>query len=439
MKAVGDWPSRLPDEWMPLPLKAVASYVVSNVDKVPSEDEMPVRLCNYTDVYRNDFVHADMELMRSTATPAEIEKFHLEIGDVVITKDSETWDDIAIPALVTGTADDFVCGYHLAVLRPRSGALQGRFLFRCLQSKDIRIQLELVSLGVTRFGLPKDEIGKLVLPIPPLPTQHRIADYLDSETRQLDELVAEKERMVALLEEKRAAQVSRSVTRGLNSKAPLKPSGLDWLGDIPKQWEVKRTKRVFRERDDRSETGEEEMLTVSHLTGVTKRSEKDVNMFEAESNEGYKLCSPDNLVINTLWAWMGAMGVAKDEGIVSPAYHVYELSEEILPGYVDAMVRMPAFKAEVIRFSKGVWSSRLRLYPEGLFEVWIPVPPLAEQRAIVTYLAAEKERTAELEKTLRESITLLHERRRALITAAVTGQLPTSARFLHNQPLDELL
>src|SRR5206468_5253899 len=130
-----------------------------------------------------------------------------------------------------------------------------------------------------------------------------------------------KERMLALLEEKRAAQISRAITRGLNPKAPLKLSSPEWLGDIPKHWEIKRTKRVFKERDERSATGEEEMLTVSHLTGVTKRSEKDVNMFEAESNEGYKLCSPDNLVINTLWAWMGAMGVSRDEGIVSPAYH----------------------------------------------------------------------------------------------------------------------
>ena len=115
--------------------------------------------------------------------------------------------------------------------------------------------------------------------------------------------------MLGLLEQKRAALISCAVTRGLNPKAPAKPSGLDWLGDIPAHWGLERSKRYFIERDERSVTGDEEMLTVSHITGVTPRSEKDVNMFEADSNEGYKLASPDQLVINTLWAWMGAMGV----------------------------------------------------------------------------------------------------------------------------------
>ena len=257
----------------------------------------------------------------------------------------------------------------------------------------------------------------------PRQTQRRIASYLDHETARLDALVTEKERMLVLLEKKRAGLISRAVTRGLNPKAPTKTSGLDWLGDIPAHWGLERSKRYFIERDERSVTGDEEMLTVSHITGVTPRSEKDVNMFEADSNEGYKLVSPDQLVINTLWAWMGAMGVARHEGIVSPAYHVYRIGEGMLPAYADCLVRIPVFKAEVIRFSKGVWSSRLRLYPEGLHQVWIPVPPLNEQIEIVAYLKAQQERTAVLEVTLRESIGLLKERRSALITAAVTGKI----------------
>ena len=205
----------------------------------------------------------------------------------------------------------------------------------------------------------------------------------------------------------------------------MRASGHAWLGEIPAHWAVRRTKRVLTERDDRSETGEEELLTVSHITGVTKRSEKDVNMFEAETTEGYKRCSPGNLVINTLWAWMGAMGVSPEEGIVSPAYHVYQLSDEVLPAYIDVLARTPAFTKEVTRFSTGVWSSRLRLYPEGLFEVRMPVPPLDEQKAIAAAIQEQHTRTSEFEAALRHSIALLKERRTALITAAVTGQIPT--------------
>lgn len=298
-----------------------------------------------------------------------------------------------------------------------------QFVYYFSQSSLYWDQVKEGTIQATIQNFSAEKFGDLTVPVPPLGEQRRIAAYLDAETAQMDGLVAEKEQMLKLLEEKRAAQISHAVTRGLNPRAPLKPSALPWLGDIPKHWNLQRSKWLLKERDERSETGEEEMLTVSHLTGVTPRSEKDVNMFEAETNEGYKLVSPDQLVINTLWAWMGAMGVARHEGIVSPAYHVYRIMPELLPEYVDYLVRTEAFKAEVIRFSKGVWSSRLRLYPEGLHEVWLPVPPLTEQRAIVAHLTTERERTAELEVALRDSIQLLQERRRALITAAVTGQI----------------
>lgn len=316
---------------------------------------------------------------------------------------------------------------HVCIIRCDESRLSGRFLSAALQSHPIQAQIWGDETGSSREGLNFEQVGAFPIPIRPLPEQRRIAEYLDSQTSRIDALVADKERMLGLLEEKRSAEIRRAVTRGLDNHTTLKPSGYPWLGDIPKHWDAKRSKRLLIERDDRSETGEEEMLTVSHLTGVTPRSEKDVNMFEAESNEGYKLVSPDNLVINTLWAWMGAMGVARHEGLVSPAYHVYRITAELLPAYVDYLVRTDVFKAEVTRFSKGVWSSRLRLYPEGLHEVWLPVPPLPEQRAIVAHLKAERERTAELEATLRSSIELLHERRRALITAAVTGQIKPEA------------
>ena len=427
MSAIDGWTRKMPQHWRTKPLKTIASYIVSNVDKVPSSVEQPVRLCNYTDVYNNEFISSNMDLMRTTATTTEIEKFRLLKNDVVITKDSESWDDIAIPSLIVDTADDLLCGYHLAILRPKPEELNGRFLFRCLQSKSIRLQLELSSTGVTRFGLPKGEIGKMLLPVTSLSEQQRIANYLDRETAQIDKLIKEKDRMLALLEEKRAALVSRAVTSGLDPDAPVKPSGYPWLGNIPMHWKVKRSKQVLKECYERSVTGDEELLTVSHITGVTKRSEKEVYMFEAKTTEGYKRCSPGNLVINTLWAWMGAMGIAWEAGIVSPAYHVYKLTSELLPGYVDALVRTSVFAKEVTRFSKGVWSSRLRLYPEGLYEMHLPVPPLEEQQQIIDAIVREREQTAEMEAALSKSIALLKERRSALITAAVTGQIEPEA------------
>ena len=418
-----DWTDQLPDNWEAKPLRSAADYVVSSVDKVPDDDEIPVRLCNYTDVYNNEYITLARDFMQATASEAEIAKFGIEVDDVIITKDSESWDDIGVPALVRETAGDLVCGYHLALLRPLKQKMVGAFLFRCIQAKPIRVQLELSASGVTRFGIPKSEIGTMRLPVPPIAQQRTIVDYLDRETARLDALVAAKERVLGLLAEKRRALIIRAVTRGIDPCAPLRDSGIPWLGQIPEHWETERARWLLRERGERSDTGEEELLTVSHLTGVTPRSEKDVNMFEAVTTEGYKICFSGDLVINTLWAWMGAMGVAPGDGIVSPAYNVYEPGARLDPSYVDALVRLPKFAQEVTRYSKGVWSSRLRLYPEGLFAVSIPVPPISEQREIVSHMANETCKLDELRAATERTTKLLKERRATLIAAAVTGRI----------------
>lgn len=271
--------------------------------------------------------------------------------------------------------------------------------------------------------LSSGDILSIRMPFPTLRHQATIVAYLDRETAKIDKMIVAKERLLEILAEKRRALITHAVTRGLSFDVGVKDSGVEWLGPIPAHWQTERAKWLFRERDERSGEGDEELLTVSHITGVTPRSEKDVTMFEAETTEGYKRCYPGDLVVNTLWAWMGAMGVSKHEGIVSPAYNVYVPSGRLTPEYVEAVCRTQCFADETRRFSKGVWSSRLRLYPEGLFAIQYPVPPIEEQYAIVKHVAGETRRIDAVRKALEHSISVLRERRSALIAAAVTGQV----------------
>lgn len=294
-----------------------------------------------------------------------------------------------------------------------------RWVYWLLQS----LRLDEGSEEAAVPGLNREDAYACEVALFPQKVQMAIACFLDGEIAGIDALIAAKQRLLDLLAEKRRAIVADAVTRGLAPAPSMRPSGIDWLGEIPAHWEIERSRWLFAERDQRSEAGEEEMLTVSHLTGVTPRSEKDVNMFEAESTAGYKLCFAGDLAINTLWAWMGAMGTARVDGIVSPAYNVYTPGPRLLPDYVDALVRIPVFAQEVTRYSKGVWSSRLRLYPEGFFETWWPVPPLDEQREIVRHITLETAKIDRLRAATEHSITLLKERRGALIAAAVTGQI----------------
>lgn len=209
-----------------------------------------------------------------------------------------------------------------------------------------------------------------------------------------------------------------------------KDSGVEWLGDIPVHWEVKQNRSLFRDVDRRSSTGEEELLTVSHLTGVTRRSEKNVTMIEAESHEGYKICEEGELVINTLWGWMGALGVAWERGIVSPAYNIYQLNEAKLhPRFVEYYCRTPANVCDIARHSKGVWRSRLRIYPDDFREVLTLVPPLSEQESIADHLDRELSGMDALVTKKERLIKLLQEKRTALIHEALQLEDTRSLRF----------
>ena len=307
---------------------------------------------------------------------------------------------------------------HAIVATPRA-----EFITHWLGETLSAMNLNQYSQSAAQPGIAVEVIANLEIAVPSIAEQRIIALKLTKETDRIDLLIEEKMRLIVLLGEKRRALIARAITQGLNRGAHRRDSGIAWLGSIPEHWKIERAKWLFVERDIRSDSGYEELLSVSHLTGVTSRAEKTVNMFMAESLEGYKRCEAGDLVINTLWAWMGAMGVARQPGIVSPAYNVYQPVPELDPDYVDLLVRTPRFAEEITRYSKGVWSSRMRLYPEGLYEAWLPVPPKDEQQAITAHIKTATRKIDDFAKATERTIALLQERRSALITAAVTGQL----------------
>jgi type I restriction enzyme S subunit len=405
-----------------LQLRHVAEVRNSNVDKIVQDDERPVRLCNYVDVYKNDFIDADMPFMVASATPSEIDRFRLRVGDVILTKDSEDRHDIGVPAYVRFTAPDLVCGYHLSMVRAKPASARGDFLFWALQAKPVREAFSNASYGITRYGLSLGGMKSVRVPLPDLDAQKAIADFLDRETARIDRLIEKRDRFDGLLLERRVARVSETVLGG----AAGRHEGPDqkWLTGIPGHWRMERAKFYFRERNDRSEEGQEELLTVSHITGVTRRSEKDVNMFLSETNEGYKIVQPDDVVINTMWAWMGAMGVSRNHGIISPSYGVYRpVSRALRPGFTDLMLRSKPFIAEATRRSKGIHSSRLRLYSDAFLDMRLPIPPMAEQDAILADIGERMGKEDALLRRNEQAKALLREFRAALITAAVTGQI----------------
>lgn len=353
------------------------------------------------------------------ATPWEVDALRVAKGDLLVCEGGEVGR-----AAIVEAEPPYNCIIQNALHRVR-GKHGGniRFLRYLLMCATAQEWFDVLCNRATIAHFTAEKFGEMWVWLPSLVQQKAIADFLDQETAQIDVLMAAKESVLSLLTEKRRALITRVVTRGLNPNVPTCASGSEWLGDIPAHWRLERSKWLFKERDERTENADDELLTVSHITGVTPRSEKNVNMFEAETTTGYKICRRGDLAINTMWAWMGAMGVSPVDGIVSPAYNVYTPGSELMGGYVDALVRIPQFADEVTRYSTGVWSSRLRLYPEAFFLIGLPVPPLDEQRAIVEHIVGETRKIDAMRAATERSLVLLKERRTALIAAAVTGQL----------------
>ena len=211
MKPSGvEWIGDIPAHWEVKRLKYVAEILPSNVDKHIYPDEIQMRLCNYTDVYYNDYITVDTVLEKGSCNEREFAKFVLRKGDVIITKDSETPDDIGVPTFVKDDLDDVVCGYHLTMIRPL--ACRGEFIFRFIQSDRTRKYFELESNGITRYGLGKPSIENLLLPIPTDSEQRQIADFLNHKTQQIDDLIAAEHRKIELLKEYRQSLISEAVT-----------------------------------------------------------------------------------------------------------------------------------------------------------------------------------------------------------------------------------
>ena len=232
------------------------------------------------------------------------------------------------------------------------------------------------------------------------------------------------------LERGRQAIIDQAVTGQIDVRTgepypAYKDSGVEWLGQVPEHWEVRRGKLLFHCVDVRSNTGDEELLTVSSERGVVPRSSASVTMFKAESYIGYKLCWPNDLVINSLWAWSGGLGLSRYHWIVSSAYGYTGCSIVTLTAqttFTGWFVRHRSITNLRLR-SKGIWISRLQLTDEAFLQAPFPVPPLLDQIAIVRFLdRATAKMGAAIDRAGRQ-IDLVKEYRSRLIADVVTGKL----------------
>ena len=399
--------ARIPAHWELKRLKTLASVSLSSVDKKSEEGQVPVRLCNYVDVYYNDSITAGIEFMNATATPGQVRRFRLRTGDVLVTKDSETWNDIAVPAVVTDELADVVCGYHLALIRPEAG-IDGQLLARQFSAIGLRDQFHLAANGITRFGLGRDAIRTGLLPVAPIDEQRTIADFLDRETAKIDGLVKRKERLIELLREKRTALITRAVTRGLDPNVPMKDSGVEWLGEIPVHWDVKPLKWAItfqRGHDLPSQERQEGDVPVVSSSGVSAMHSRTAACAPGVVTGRYGTIGQFYLVEKDYWPLNTTLYSVDLRGN-SPRFLTYML------GNLSSLFVANAQKSAVPGVDRN-----------DIHRIETALPPPPEQRTIADLLDRKTRTVGALIGRINEAIDHLNELRTALISAAVTGKI----------------
>ena len=429
-----EWLGKIPAHWEVRRLKSFARVSLSNVDKKSVEGQASVRLCNYVAVYGAESIDASSDFMPATATAEQIHRFSLRSGDVLITKDSETWLDIAVPALVSTDLPGVLCGYHLAHIRP-SEDCDGAYLSRCLTAVGPRDQYQMAANGITRFGLTGSAIGNSALPQPPIAEQRAIATFLSRETAMIDTLIERKERLVDLLQERRTALISQAVTRGLAPHVGTKNSGVDWFPDIPAHWQAKRLKSLatvsLSNVDKKSVEGQTSIRLCNYVDvygadSINADSDFMPATATADQVHRFSLRRGDVLMTKDSETWMDIAVpalVSRDLPGILCGYHLAHVRPRkgYDGAYLNRCLSAAGLRDQLRIEANGV--TRFGLTSAAISNFVLPVPPIVEQRAIADFLDHETAEIDALVAKVRDAIERLKEYRLALISAAVTGKI----------------
>jgi len=315
------------------------------------------------------------------------------------------------------------------ILYPKDHARNDhRYLGYLFKVKPFQTSLIKIGKGIMelRESIEFNEFKKLPLPLPSIEEQDRIANFLDQKTTEIDESIAKKQRLIELLKEQKSIMISHAVTKGLNPNAPMRDSGVEWLGEVPSHWKVKKNRELFVER---KESGSEllPILTVSLHTGVSDTEQDETENIRSkiriEDKTSYRRVYPGDIAFNMMRAWQGAIGVVKADGQVSPAYIIANPCGQIEGEYFEYQYRTSSFIGQMDRYSKGITDFRKRLYWAEFKTLNTIVPPIEEQKEIVKIIS---EIALCIDKTvgiIAQEIERIKEFRSVMISDAVTGKI----------------
>ncbi|MCH1921338.1 restriction endonuclease subunit S [Shewanella sp. A3A] len=403
-----------------------------NITKADLEDN-GIPVVNYGEVHsKYGFeVNPDIHDLRKVnerylkTTPSAL----LNAGDFVFADTSEDLEGAGNFTQYVGSVPLFA-GYHTVVLRPYDGNVP-RYLAYAFESSECRSQIRLAVKGVKVFSITQGILKDLMLPIPSWEEQQKIAVFLDYETARIDRLIEKQQRLIELLKEKRQAVISHAVTKGLNPDAPMKDSGVEWLGQVPEHWSIAKLSYRYevllgKMLDEKKITGEflgRYLRNTDVQWGKINTFNLPVMDFRPTEVDRYTVKKGDLIVCEGGEIGRSAIWLNDEPCFYQKALHRLRpyCSKQDLSSFMF-YVMFDAVHQE--RFSGGISKATIAHLPAETFRQYrFAYPPYSEQVAIVEYLEKMGNKFDNLELAVRSQVELLKERRSALISAAVTGKI----------------
>ena len=309
---------------------------------------------------------------------------------------------------------------------PRHEGQFNEFIYYYLMSLYYNCVFNSMGGDGVRSALNATDMGNFKCPFPSIELQKKIVSILDKKSAEIDRLIEIENQQIEKLKEYKQAVITEAVTKGLDKSAPMKPSGVEWIGEIPEGWDITRIKNLFKlrnERNDEADLSKVNLISLYTDLGVARHSDiVETTGNRAVTAEGYKVVQKNDIVVNIILCWMGAVGMSNYDGVTSPAYDIYQPKNNTLSEYYHYLFRTKRFNGECYRYGRGIMLMRWRTYSTEFMAINIPAPPQEEQIKILAYLHEKLKKIDNLIVLKQKKIDKLNEYKKSLIYEYVTGK-----------------
>lgn len=420
-----EWTNKIPANWEIKSLKKQFSFgkglPITKEDLV--ENGVPVISYGQIHSKSNNGVSISNDLIRFVGNEYIVSNPQslLKKGNFILADTSEDLDGCGNAVYIDKDMTVFA-GYHSIILRSKEACYEKYFAYLFL-TNSWRNQIRSRVSGIKVFSITQGILKKINILYPPFSEQKKIADYLDEKCGAIDEIIAKTEQSIEEYKKLKQAAITEAVTKGIRPNRKMKDSGIEWIGEIPEDWDINKIKRFLRYISTKDKGNCEVLSLYRELGIVPKNSRNDNHNVTAEDTSNYRFVRKGDFVINKMKAWQGSVAVSDFEGIVSPAYFVYEFTSNVfIKKYFHYLLRNKQYAKEFERLSGGIRIGQWDLPATEFENTMCLVPPLSEQQEIADYLDEKCSEIDVLIEKKQQFLTEMATYKKSLIYEYVTGK-----------------